>query len=585
MDGITELHIREISSRMVRIYYRESSGIMALLEYLAPDFSWIGTRVGNEAHSLAETAAYFSKIVLPSCAILEENYSITEVAPGVCVCGSLIKISFSVSETVTETKRQRITFVFRQTGDRWLCVHLHASSPDRIPSAHSTQADGSNLSQTDGGEHAVESGKTNLRGIYQGVTESEALRKQAEWEMRQRERQARQALEEAYEAAIRANQAKTEFLSRMSHDIRTPMNAIMGMTAIARQKRDDQEQVDYCLEKIAQSGAQLLHLINEVLDMSKIESHNFTITETVFSIADVVNETIHLIRPTTDQQHQTFDVDIGKLEHDFVIGDSIRVQEILMNFLSNATKYTPEGGHILFSLTEKPQSSGGGICYQFVVQDNGIGMTGEFQERIFLPFERAEDSRISKVPGSGLGMAIAHNLIQMMGGSVQVESALNQGSRFTITLFFKPASKPANHVEKRPATMEISDFTDAPLTLLVEDNDLNREIARTVLEMAGLQVEEAVDGQESVERFASSPPFYYRAILMDIQMPVMDGYAATRAIRALDRPDAPKVPIIALTANTFSDDVRNAMEAGMNAHLPKPLDPDILIRTLKQWIL
>ena len=296
MDGITELHIREISSRMVRIYYRESSGIMALLEYLAPDFSWIGTRVGNEAHSLAETAAYFSKIVLPSCAILEENYSITEVAPGVCVCGSLIKISFSVSETVTETKRQRITFVFRQTGDRWLCVHLHASSPDRIPSAHSTQADDSNLSQTGGGEHAGESGKTNLRGIYQGVTESEALRKQAEWEMRQRERQARQALEEAYEAASRANQAKTEFLSRMSHDIRTPMNAIMGMTAIARQKRDDQEQVDYCLEKIAQSGAQLLHLINEVLDMSKIESHNFTITETVFSIADVVNETIHLDR-------------------------------------------------------------------------------------------------------------------------------------------------------------------------------------------------------------------------------------------------------------------------------------------------
>ncbi len=578
MDGITKLHIREIASRMVRIYYRETSGIMALLEYLAPDFSWIGTRMGNEAHSLAETAAYFSKIILPPCAILEESYSIMEVSPEACVCGCLIKISVAVSEEVTETKLQRITFVFRQTGDRWLCVHLHASSPDQIPSASAAQAEAAVLRFTDGGEN-------NLRGIYQDVTESEALRKQAEWEMRQRERQARQALEEAYEAASRANQAKTEFLSRMSHDIRTPMNAIMGMTAIARQKGDDREQVDYCLEKIAQSGAQLLHLINEVLDMSKIESHNFTITETVFSIADVVNEIIHLIRPTTDQQRQTFDVDIGELEHEFVVGDSIRVQEILMNFLSNAAKYTPEGGHIRFSLTEKPQSSGGGICYQFVVQDDGIGMTGEFQERIFLPFERAEDSRISKVPGSGLGMAIAHNLIQMMGGSVEVESALNQGSRFTITLFFKPASKPANHVEKRPAAPEVTDFTDAPLTLLVEDNDLNREIARTVLEMAGLQVEEAVDGQESVERFASSPPFYYRAILMDIQMPVMDGYAATRAIRALDRPDAAQVPIIALTANTFSDDVRNAMEAGMNAHLPKPLDPDILIRTLRQWIL
>lgn len=583
MDSITEKQIRDIAARMVRIYYRESGGIMSLVEFLAPDFSWIGTRVGNEAHSLSEAAACFSQALLPPCAILEEKYTIMDASPDVCVCSCIVKVSLPVSETSTRHKLQRLTFVFRQTGNHWLCVHLHASTPDHIHHAGTAPSDSSPAGTSPA--PVPHSEQASLRGTYLGVTESESLRRHTEWEMRQRERQARQALEEAYEAASRANQAKSEFLSRMSHDIRTPMNAIMGMTAIARQKSDDRAQVDYCLEKIAQSGAQLLHLINEVLDMSKIESHSFTITETAFSILDVVNQSTDLVRPSTEKQRQTFVLEIGPLSHDYVIGDPVRTQEILVNFLSNATKYTPEEGRILFSLTEKPESAGGGICYQFVIQDNGIGMSREFQERIFLPFERAEDSRISKVPGSGLGMPIAHNLIQMMGGSVKVESALNRGSRFTVTLFFKPASKPADLAVSAPVEDDIAGFSDSPLTLLVEDNDLNREIARTVLEMAGLEVEEATNGQECVEQFAASPPFYYRAVLMDIQMPVMDGYAAARAIRALNRPDASQVPIIALTANTFSEDVRNALDAGMNTHLPKPLDPDLLIKTLKQWIV
>lgn len=573
MDSSTEMYIRETAARMVHIYYQESGGVMALAEYFSPSFNWIGTGLGDGARSLEEAAGFFRRVVVPPCAIQEEKYSVQEITPDVYVCTGIVTVSIPVSETISEDDLRRVTFIFRREENRWLCVHIHASSPDRPQPAN-----------TGGGIMLPSGQEANLRGIYQDVTEAETLCRQTEREMRQRERQARQALEEAYEAASRANQAKSDFLSRMSHDIRTPMNAIMGMTAIAQQKADDREQVDYCLEKIAQSGAQLLHLINEVLDMSKIESHNFTITETTFSILDVVNKTVELVQPAANQQRQAFNVEIGKLEHEFVIGDPVHVQEILMNFLSNAVKYTPEEGHILFSLAERPQSSGGGVCYQFVVQDDGIGMVSEFQKRIFLPFERAEDSRISKVPGSGLGMAIAHNLIQMMGGLVKVESALNKGSRFTITLFFKPASKPVHHMESPAAVSEPSGFSGEPLTLLVEDNDLNREIARTVLEMAGLAVDEAVDGKESVERFAASPHFHYRAILMDIQMPVMDGYAATRAIRALDRPDAGQVPIIALTANTFSDDVRNAMEAGMNAHLPKPLDPDTLIKTLKQWI-
>ena len=414
--------------------------------------------------------------------------------------------------------------------------------------------------------------------------------KQKELEHREEEKKAKQALEEAYAAANRANQAKSEFLSRMSHDIRTPMNAILGMAAVAEHNLDNRGKVKDCLLKIHTSGDHLLELINAVLDMSKIESGSVCLVENPFSLSGMMEEVAQIIQTDIGQKGQHLFVRLEGLAHDAVHGDMVRVKEILLNLLSNAVKYTPENGTIKVSLEEKLSSRSGVGCFEFIVEDDGIGMTQAFQEKMFTPFERAEDERVSQTQGTGLGLPITLNLVQMMNGTIQVESHLNKGTRFVVTIYLKLVmDQDKTHSQDRePPVKAPRTFRPGTRILLAEDNELNREIVKELLSLCGLEITCAANGREAVELFEKNPPGTFGLILMDIQMPVLDGYGASMAIRRMGadqrRPDGAWIPIIALTANAFADDAYKAKQAGMNEHVTKPLDLDRLLETMHRWM-
>ena len=553
---------------------------------------------------------------------------------------------------------------------------------------------------------AAEDGRPK-RALYvtQDVTESKL-----------KEEKEHQTLKEACEAANHANEAKSEFMSRMSHDIRTPMNAIIGMTAIAGRYLDDRERVADCLSKITVSSRHLLSLINEVLDMSKIESGTIDLAEEEINLSDLIGNLVTMIRPSIQENKQNLDVHIANVEHEYVIGDSVRLQQIFMNILGNSVKYTPPGGNIEMEIHEKAAQTYGYGCYEFVFRDNGIGMSREFQEKLFESFSRAEDSRVSKIEGTGLGMTIARNIARMMNGDITVESEIGRGTQFVVTLTFRlmdtdgpdterlvdlpvlvadddeaagemtclilenigmkgeyvlsgreAVERVSEHhrnsqdyfavildwkmpdmdgiqtaqaireevgpdvpiiilsaydwsgVEEEARRAGVNGFISKPLfksrlvylfnqiigddkeqketdilqeinlegkrILLVEDNDLNREIAEEIIRQLGVSVESARDGQEALEQFQKMEENYYDMILMDIQMPVMNGYEATKAIRKLSRRDAARIPIIAMTANAFAEDIRQSKSAGMNEHLTKPLDIEQLMKCLQTWML
>lgn len=415
------------------------------------------------------------------------------------------------------------------------------------------------------------------RAVYvaQDVTES-----------KQKEEREQQALREACEAANHANEAKSEFMSRMSHDIRTPMNAIIGMTAIAEKYLDDKERVADCLNKITVSSKHLLSLINEVLDMSKIESGKIELVEEEVNLADLIDNLVTMIRPVIQEKNHSLAVDIANVEHENVIGDSVRMQQIFMNILSNAAKYTLDGGKIELNVVERPSGIQGYGSYEFMFRDNGIGMSKEFLEKLFEPFSREANSRVNKIEGTGLGMAIARNIARIMNGDIVVESTLGKGTTFVVTLSFKLADVTDPNAKKKEAQSQ-TDYETALVgrrVLLVEDNALNREIAEEVIAQTGVIVESAADGKEALEMFEKSPAQYYDMIFMDIQMPVMNGYDATTAIRALEHEDAVSIPIIAMTANAFAEDIRMSRKAGMNEHLTKPLDMEQLMQCLRKWL-
>lgn len=431
--------------------------------------------------------------------------------------------------------------------------------------------------------HLVSKEDGRIRNIimaYRNVTEE----RKRELEHIREEELAKKALEEAFEAARQANLAKSDFLSRMSHDIRTPMNAVMGMLTIAEKNLGDSDKLEDCLAKIRLSSEHLLSLINEVLDMSKIESGNVGLNEAPFNIRETLTGAVEMMRQESDGKQQHLQLQMGQLVHEDVVGDMVRVQQILLNLLSNAVKYTQEGGKIRVEMKEMLPSAGGLSCYQIIVEDNGIGISEAFKEKLFQPFERAEDSRVSKVQGTGLGMSITQNLVRMMNGAIEVESRINEGTRFTVTVCLKLCDGLRKEGRTRTAGGDRVSLSGRWNILLAEDNDLNREIAKELLEMENIHVEEAVNGKEAVEKFCCSPEGYYHLILMDIQMPVMNGYDAARAIRALKRPDADTIPVIALTANAFADDIYRARQAGMNAHLAKPLDMAQVMQVLKEWL-
>lgn len=525
------------------------------------------------------------------------------------------------------------------------------------------------------------------------------------------------ALKEAYRAAENASRAKTDFLSNMSHDIRTPMNAIVGLTAIAGANVENQDKVVECLGKITKSSRHLLGLINEVLDMARIESGRMSLAEEDFRLPELVDNLLTLTNPAIDEHHHQLEVHVEHIEHEAVCGDSLRIQQVFVNLMSNAIKYTPDGGNITFTIKEKPNGFSELGCYEFSIADNGIGMTPEFQKIMFEPFSRADDHRTTKVQGTGLGMAITRNIVNLMNGDIQVESAPNKGTKITVTVYLK-LQKDEKEQEKElfdlpvlvvdddqtccESTVEtlreigiagewvltgkeavercaarrktgcdyfavildwkmpemdgiatarkirecvgedvtiiiltsfefseieeearaagvdafmakplfrsrltatlrqftsgkkeknarnyLEDFAKTDYTgkrlLLVEDNDLNREIATEILGMTGVTVETAENGKIAVEKVAAAPENWYSLVLMDIQMPVMNGYEATAAIRSLPGSRG-KVPIIAMTANAFAEDVQLAKNTGMNEHIAKPLDLNKLNDVLKQWL-
>ena len=404
-------------------------------------------------------------------------------------------------------------------------------------------------------------------------------------------------LQDALTAAENANQAKSNFLSRMSHDVRTPLNAIMGMTDIATSHFDDKDRVADCLEKIKVSSKLLLGIINEVLDMSRIESGKLILSQDPFRISELLNNLVAMVKPLlTEKQHELILQDVN-VNQECVMGDALRLQQVFMNILSNAIKYTPPQGHITISIGEKSSDIHGYGCYEFTFQDDGVGMSEDFLQHIFEPFSREITDYTIGCEGTGLGMSICQNLVRMMQGRIDVESKKDEGSKFTVIVYLKYQPESSMFLtinesnvpaEDTPETAE--DLRDAmspfkgKRILLVEDNDLNMEIAETILTDIGLVVEQAWDGKEAYEIFTSSPTGYYDLIFMDIQMPVWNGYQATNAIRHSNRADSDSVPIIAMTANAFVEDVENARNARMNEHIAKPLNPQDIYKALKKWI-
>ncbi len=400
--------------------------------------------------------------------------------------------------------------------------------------------------------------------------------------------EANEALQEAYAVATSANMAKTDFLSRMSHDIRTPMNAIIGMTTIAKNNLEDKEKLSGCLSKISMSSHYLLGLINEVLDMSKIEAGKFTLTLENVNLLRLVDSLLEMIGPSVREKKHELTVEIGEVAHENVSCDSVRLQQIFMNMMSNAVKYTPPGGKLRFAVSEKPSERENIGCYEFVFEDNGRGMSEAFQEKLFEPFEREEDVRVNKEQGTGLGMSITLNIVKLMDGDIQVESEAGKGTKFTVTVYLPFVETQAGEEAGEQGisaeeAMQGERFAGHRI-LVAEDNELNREIAGEIFAMAGLVVEMAENGREAVEKFKASAPGEFEMIFMDIQMPELNGYEAAGEIRALPREDAESIPIVAMTANAFAEDIQNARVAGMNDHVAKPLELDKLFGTMARYL-
>ena len=413
-----------------------------------------------------------------------------------------------------------------------------------------------------------------LRRATQAATQAQRLNRKLQ--------ESQRATQTALSRAESANAAKTTFLSNVSHDIRTPMNAIVGITTLMEHDKDDPQKLERYIGKVQSSSKHLLSLINDVLDMSRIESGEIELNQDTVSIVEQVQQVDGIIRQQVDERDQTLRTDIQGVTHEFVVTDGLRLRQALLNLLSNAVKYTPAGGRIDFTLAELPCESPGRASYRIVVEDTGCGMTPEFLEHIYEPFTRAENSTTNKVQGTGLGMAITKNIVDMMGGTIDIQSEPGRGSRFEVRLAL-PIDENADRTVAGDAgnAAPTGSALRGKRFLCAEDNELNAEILKAILEMEGADCTIYPNGSELVKAFASISPGAYDAILMDMQMPVMDGIEAAKAIRNGENPLGRTIPIIAMTANAFAEDVRRCLDAGMDAHIAKPLDVSLLERTLK----
>ena len=387
---------------------------------------------------------------------------------------------------------------------------------------------------------------------------------------------------EALQTAENANKAKTDFLSNMSHDIRTPMNAIIGMTSLIRHDAGNKAKVIEYADKIDISSQHLLGIINDVLDMSKIEAGKTVFKYTDFSILDFITELNTIFHSQIDEKNQTLTIIKENIRHEWVNGDQVNLMQIFSNLVSNAVKYTQEGGKIQFLVEECETKSSVYAKYRFLVSDNGMGMSADFKDTIFDAFTRAESSMTNKIQGTGLGMAITKNLVEAMGGTIDVESELGQGSCFEVLIDLRIAEdrfvSSAERVEKdEPAGNVLKGMR----FLCAEDNELNAEILMELLKIEGAECTICENGKRVLEAFEQSAPGDYDMILMDVQMPVMNGYEATKAIRRSSHELAKTIPIIAMTANAFSEDIQHSLAAGMNAHVSKPVEMKVLEKTIR----
>lgn len=387
-------------------------------------------------------------------------------------------------------------------------------------------------------------------------------------------------LKDALYAAENSNRAKSLFLNSMSHDIRTPMNAIIGFTNLASSCDDTPEKVKTYLSKINTSGKHLLNLINDVLDMSRIESGNVHVNTAKMNILDTIDEINVILHSAANEKNQKMQVIVTDVVHENVFADKLRINQILMNLLSNSLKYTGKGGTISLHLYETNCDRAGYSIYEFRIKDNGIGMSKEFQNHIFEPFTREFTSTVNKIQGTGLGMSITKNIVDMMNGTISVESEQGKGSEFIVRIPLEICTDTENDPHERNEECEEQIDFKGKKILLAEDNEFNREIACSILEDAGFMIKTVEDGDEAIEAVRNAQPGDYDLILMDIQMPKVDGYTATREIRNLPGDIGPNIPIIAVTANAFEEDRKEAIKSGMNGHISKPIKIPVLLKTM-----
>ena len=435
-------------------------------------------------------------------------------------------------------------------------------------------------------------------GLFCSISRRSLAEQKAEYEKRNNEiqtqamkemeesnkklKKAKDITTEALQTAENANKAKTDFLSNMSHDIRTPMNAIIGMTSLIRHDAGNKAKVIEYADKIDISSQHLLGIINDILDMSKIEAGKTVFKYTDFSMPDLIEELNTIFQPQIAERNQTLMVIKENIRHEWVNGDQVHLMQIFSNLLSNAVKYTQEGGKIQFLVEECETKSSVYAKYRFLVSDNGMGMSADFKETIFDPFTRAEGSVTNKIQGTGLGMAITRNLVEAMGGTIDVESELGQGSCFEVLIDLRIAEdRSVSSTVQEEKNEQNDNIFQGMRFLCAEDNELNAEILTELLKIEGAECTICENGEEILKTFEKSAPGDYDMILMDVQMPVMNGYEATEAIRRSSHELAKKIPIIAMTANAFSEDIQHSLAAGMNAHVSKPVEMRVLEKTIR----
>ncbi len=387
-------------------------------------------------------------------------------------------------------------------------------------------------------------------------------------------------LEDSNVKAERANRAKSDFLSHMSHDVRTPLNGIVGMSGIIRKNITNPQRIKECLDNIDIASGHLQSMLSDVLDMSKLESREIELEHVAFSLDEELENVQAIVIGKLQEGNIDLIIRDDQVQHRFLIGSVMHFRRILLNLLSNAIKYSKENGHVQIIVSEIDGNSENSTVLEIKVQDDGIGMSRDFIENdLYKPFTQEHKTARTKYKGTGLGMAIVHELVDAMQGTIQVDSVLGKGTTFTVTLPFEIGVSPKGQEEKDDKSGDLQGMH----LLVVEDNDLNREITQCVLEEAGAEVETAADGKQAVEIFSSARESYYDVILMDIMMPVMDGIEATRTIRSLARKDAQNIPIIAVTANAFTEDRKKTEEAGMNGHISKPIDEKKLLGVVANY--